>query len=193
MRKLILAFYVSLDGKSADGDNGIRDVMMSIDDPEQEEYFVSRLWEAGAFLMGRNTYEIMAGYWPTADHPSAKAMNEIPKVVFSRTLKSADEWRETRIASGDTAQEIAKLKAEPGKDLVAAGGTQFVHSLIKLGVVDEYRLWVLPAATGKGAPLFPELPQALKLRLVNSKVFASGILELSYAPADRTMPSPEQG
>ena len=183
MRKLILGFYVSLDGKSADGDNGIRDVMMSIDDPEQEEYFVNRLWDAGAFLMGRTTYEIMAGYWPTSDHPSAKAMNEIPKVVFSRTLTSADDWPETRIASGDTAAEIAKLKAEPGKDLVAAGGTSFLHSLIKLGVVDEYRLWVLPAVTGKGAALFPELAEAVKLRLVKSTAFPSGILELVYEPA----------
>ncbi|SNR79168.1 dihydrofolate reductase family protein [Actinomadura mexicana] len=185
MRKLILGFYVSLDGKSADGDNGIRDVMMSIDDPEQEKYFVSRLWEAGAFLMGRNTYESMAGYWPDSDHPSAKAMNEIPKIVFSRTLETADDWPETRIASGDTAEEIAKLKAEPGKDLVAAGGTKFMHSLIKLGVVDEYRLWVLPAVTGKGAPLFPELDQAVNLRLVKSTAFPSGVLELVYAPADK--------
>ncbi|MBD2891709.1 putative protein YyaP [Actinomadura sp. RB99] len=184
MRKLILGFYVSLDGKSADGDNGIRDVMMSIDDPEQEEYFVRRLWEAGAFLMGRNTYEIMARYWPGSDHPSARAMNEIPKVVFSRTLESADDWPETRIAGGDTAEEIAKLKAEPGKDLVAAGGTRFMHSLIKLGVVDEYRLWVLPAATGRGAPLFPELDQPVNLRLVKSTAFPSGILELVYVPAD---------
>lgn len=185
MRKLILGFYVSLDGKSADGDNGIRDVMMSIDDPEQEAYFVSRLWEAGAFLMGRNTYEIMAGYWPSADHPSAKAMNEIPKVVFSRTLKTADDWPETRIAAGDTAEEIAELKAEPGKDLVACGGTEFMHSLIRLGVVDEYRLWVLPAITGKGAPLVPELDQAMNLRLLKSTAFPSGILELIYAPTDR--------
>ncbi|MER6514263.1 dihydrofolate reductase family protein [Nonomuraea sp. NPDC001636] len=185
MRKLIVGFYVSLDGKSADGDNGIRDVMMSIDDPEQEEYFVSRLWEAGAFLMGRNTYEIMAGYWPGSDHPSARPMNEIPKVVFSRTLKSADDWPETRIAAGDTAQEIAKLKAEPGKDLVAAGGTAFLHSLIRLGVVDEYRLWVLPAVTGRGAPLFPELDQVVNLRLVRCTPFPSGVLELVYAPAGR--------
>ena len=183
MRKLILGFYVSLDGKSADADNGIRDVMMGIDDPEQEKYFVSRLWEAGAFLMGRNTYEIMAGYWPTSDHPSAEAMNAIPKVVFSRTLESADDWPETRIARGDTAEEIARLKAEPGKDLVAAGGTAFLHSLIRLGVVDEYRLWMLPAATGKGAPLFPELDQPLNLRLVQTTSFPSGVLELVYAPA----------
>ncbi|GAA4234550.1 dihydrofolate reductase family protein [Actinomadura meridiana] len=185
MRKLILGFYVSLDGKSADADNGIRDVMMSIDDPEQEKYFVGRLWEAGAFLMGRNTYEIMAGYWPGSDHPSAKAMNEVPKVVFSRTLTTADNWPETRIASGDTAEEIAKLKGEPGKDLVAAGGTEFMHSLIRLGVVDEYRLWVLPAVTGRGAPLFPELDQAVSLRLVKSTAFPSGVLELVYVPADK--------
>jgi dihydrofolate reductase len=100
MRKLILGFYVSLDGKSADADNGIRDVMMGIDDAEQEEYFVNGLWEAGAFLMGRKTWEIMAGYWPSSDHPSAKAMNEIPKVVFSRTLENADAWPETRIVGG---------------------------------------------------------------------------------------------
>jgi dihydrofolate reductase len=111
-------------------------------------------------------------------------MNEIPKVVFSRTLKTTDDWP-ARIAGGDTAEEIAKLKAEPGKDLVAAGGTEFMHSLIKLGVVDEYRLWVLPAATGKGAPLFPELAQPLNLHLLKSTAFPSGVLELRFAPADR--------
>jgi dihydrofolate reductase len=182
MRKLILGFYVSLDGKSADFDNGIRDVMMSIDDPEQEKYFVEQLWDAGAFLMGRTSYEMMAPYWPTSDHPSAKAMNEIPKIVFSKTLTSADEWPAT-IADGDTVQEIAKLKAQPGKDLVAAGGTAFNQSLIKLGVVDEYRLWLLPAITGKGAPLVPELAEAVRLRLVKSTVFPSGIIELRYVPA----------
>ncbi|WP_199564986.1 dihydrofolate reductase family protein [Spongiactinospora rosea] len=108
--------------------------MMSIDDPEQERCFVSRLWEAGAFLLGRDTDEIMAGYRPTAE-------------------------------------EIPKLKAEPGKGIVAAGGTTFMRSLIELGVVDEYRLCVLPAVAGKGAPLFPVLDQALNLRLVESTAF----------------------
>ncbi|WP_226899979.1 dihydrofolate reductase family protein [Nonomuraea phyllanthi] len=97
----------------------------------------------------------------------------------------AGDWPETRIAGGDTAEEIAKLKAEPGKDLVAAGGTAFMHSLIRLGVVDEYRLWVLPAVTGKGAPLFPELDQVVNLRLVKSTAFPSGVLELVYVPAGK--------
>ena len=184
MRKLILSFYVSLDGKSADADNGIRDIMQEMDDAEQEEYYVDQLWEAGAFVMGRTSYVAMAPYWPASDHPSATPMNAIPKVVFSRTLTSADEWPETRIARGDTAEEIATLKAEPGKDLFAIGGTDFLQSLIMLGVVDEYRLWVLPAITGKGAPLVPELDEALKLRLVKSTAFPGGILELRYAPVD---------
>jgi dihydrofolate reductase len=111
-------------------------------------------------------------------------MNAIPKVVFSRTMQSAD-WPETRIARGDTAEEIARLKAEPGGEIVAHGGTQFVRSLIRLGLVDQYRLWVLPAAAGKGAALFTDLAQPLKLRLDKSTAFPSGILELVYSPADR--------
>ena len=183
MRKLIVTYYVSLDGKSADAENGIRDVMMSIDDPEQEASYVDQLWEAGAFLMGANSYRAMEGFWPTSDHPSAKPMNAIPKVVFSRTITGADGWRETRIASGDTAEEIARLKEEPGKDLFALGGTGFLRSLIELGVVDEYRLWVLPAVAGTSGALFPPLPEPLRLRLVSSRAFADGILELRYVPA----------
>lgn len=184
MRKVILGAYTSLDGYSCDENNGMRDVMMSMDDPEQEKYFVSKLSEAGTFIMGRVTYEGMAGFWPTSSHPSAAAMNSIPKVVFSRTLRSAD-WAGTRIASGDTAEEIAKLKAEPGGDIVVSGGTQFQRSLIRLGLIDEYRLWVLPAAAGQGAALFSGLAQPLRLQLVESTAFpSSGILELVYSPAD---------
>jgi len=184
MRQVVLGFYVSIDGYSCDEDNGIRDVMDEIDDPEQEEYFVSRLWQAGTFIMGRVTYEGMAGFWPASSHPSAGPMNSIPKVVFSRTLQSADDWP-ARIARGDTAEEIARLKAEPGGDIVACGGTQFLRSLIRLGLVDQYRLWVLPAAAGHGAPLFTGLTHPLKLRLVESTAFPSGVLELVYSPADR--------
>jgi len=182
MRHVVLQFIVSLDGYSCDFDNGLRDVMMSIDDPEQEEYALRRLWQAGTHIMGRVTYEGMAGFWPTSGLPAAAAMNDIPKVVFSRTLRSAD-WPETRIASGDAAEEIAKLKAEPGGDILAQGGTQFARSLIRLGLVDQYRLWVLPAAAGQGAPLFTGLDRPLTLRLLESTAFPSGVLELVYSPA----------
>lgn len=184
MRQVVLQFYISLDGYSCDEANGMRDVMMSMDDPEQEEYFASRLRQAGTHIMGRITYQGMAGFWPTSSHPSAAPMNDIPKVVFSRTLQSAD-WPQTRIARGDTAEEIAKLKAEPGGEILAHGGTQFVRSLIRLGLVDQYRLWVLPAAAGQGEPLFTGLAHPLTLRLVKSTAFpSSGILELVYSPAD---------
>ena len=133
--------------------------------------------------MGRASYQQMAEFWPTSSHPSAAPMNDIPKVVFSRTLQSAD-WPQTRIARADMAEEIARLKAEPGGEILAHGGTEFMHSLIRLGLVDQYRLWVLPAVAGRGAPLFPELDQPLNLRLVESKAFPSGILELVYSPTD---------
>ena len=133
--------------------------------------------------MGRVNYEVMAGFWPTSSHPSAGPMNDIPKVVFSRPMQPAD-WPETRIADGDTAEEIARLKAEPGGDIVACAGTQFVRSLIRLSLVDQYRLWVLPAAAGQGAPLFTGLAHPLKLRLIKSTAFPSGVLELVYSPAD---------
>jgi len=183
MRQLVLQFIVSVDGYSCDVDNGIRGVMDDIDDPEQEESAVSRRWQAGTHIMGRVTYQDMAEFWPTSSHPAAAPMNDIPKVVFSRTLQSAD-WPRTRIARGDTAEEIARLKAEPGGEILAHGGTKFVHSLIRLSLVDQYRLWVLPAAAGQGAPLFTGLAHPLKLRLVNNTAFPSGILELVYSPAD---------
>jgi dihydrofolate reductase len=185
MRQVVLQFIVSLDGYSCDVDNGLRDVLQEIDDPEEEKYALSRLWQAGTHIMGRVTYQGMASFWPTSSLPAAAPMNDIPKVVFSRTLQSAD-WPQTRIARGDTAEEIARLKAEPGGEILAHGGTQFVRSLIRLGLVDQYRLWVLPAAAGQGAPLFTGLADPLRLRLVKSTAFpSSGVLELVYSPASR--------
>jgi len=103
-------------------------------------------------------------------------------VVFSRTLRSAG-WPESRIASGDTAEEIARLKAEPGGEIVAHGGVGFARSLIRLGLVDEYRLLVLPAAVGQGQPLFTGLDHPQTLRPLGSRAFSSGLLELVYSPS----------
>jgi dihydrofolate reductase len=106
------------------------------DDDEYEDYYLSTLRRAGCHIMGRVTYQSMAETWPVSTEPVAAIMNNIGKVVFSRTLKSAD-WPESRIASGDTAEEIARLKAEPGGEIVAHGGARFVQSLARLGLVDE--------------------------------------------------------
>jgi dihydrofolate reductase len=182
MRNVVLQFWLSLDGYSCDEDTELWSVMEDIEDPEQQEYFVGRLRQAGTHIMGRVTYEEMAKVWPTDDDPLAAPMNEIPKVVFSASLQSAN-WPETRIARGDTAEEIARLKQEPGGEILAHGGTQFNRSLIRLGLVDEYRLWVLPAAVGQGAPLFTGLDRPVTLNLIKSTAFPSGILELCYTPA----------
>jgi dihydrofolate reductase len=183
MRKVVLSFWISLDGYSVDEDTGLWQVLEGTDDQQHEEHFVGWLRQAGTHIMGRVTYQEMAKAWPTSSEAVAAPMNEIPKVVFSGTLESAD-WPQTRIASGDTAEEIAKLKAEPGGDIIAHGGTTFVRSLIRLGLIDEYRLTTLPAAAGKGAALFAGLDSPRMLCLLSSTAFPSGIVELRYAPAD---------
>jgi dihydrofolate reductase len=182
MRNLVLQFWLSLDGFSCEEDTELFRVMQQIDDAEAEAYVVARLRQAGTHIMGRDTFEGMARTWPTSADPIAAPMNDIPKVVFSSSLPSAD-WPTTRIARGDTAEEITRLKHEPGGEILAHGGTRFARSLIKLGVVDEYRLLILPVAVGQGAALFAGLTGPLTLRLVKSTAFPSGILELVYEPA----------
>lgn len=182
MRKLVLSSFTSLDGYSCDPGTEVFEFFMQLEqaeDSEQEEYGLARLRQVGTHIMGRVTYLEMARYWPSSTHVNAASMNDIPKVVFSRTLREAS-WPQTTIAAGDTAAEIARLKAEPGGPILAHGGTSFARSLIQLGLVDEYRFMVVPACAGKGTPLFTDFT---KLRLVSTKAFSSGLLELVYAPA----------
>jgi dihydrofolate reductase len=150
-----------------------------LNDDELEEYFVATLRRAETHIMGRVTYQGMAAYWPTSPELVAPVMNDIPKVVFSKTLSSAD-WPESRIVRGETAEEIARLKAEPGGEIVAHGGVRFVQSLARLGMADEYRLYVYPVATGSGSSLFAGIEGPQTLRLVLTTAFSSGAVELVY-------------
>src|ERR1700722_3053049 len=118
MRQVVLQFWLSLDGYSCDPGTELRQFMESMPEDEGDEYVVSRLRQAGTHIMGRVTYEDMAKFWPTSSNPVAAPMNDIPKVVFSRTLQSAD-WPESRIATGDTAEEKEGLKDEPGGAILA--------------------------------------------------------------------------
>jgi dihydrofolate reductase len=191
MRQVVMQFWITLDGYSCDPFSQLPAVMEDVDDPEHDEYFLERFGRAGTHIMGRKTYEEMARFWPEAhDHPVAPMLNNTPKVVFSKTLQSA-QWPESRIASGDTAAEIAKLKAEPGGEILAHGGIAFQQSLARLDLVDEYRLWVAPAAVGKGALLFTGLDRPLTLRPISSRVFRCGLVELVYTRASRPEPSGE--
>jgi dihydrofolate reductase len=151
------------------------------DDDEFEEHFLTRLRRAGTHIMGRVTYEAMAQTWPNSSDAVAPIMNNTPKVVFSRTLQTAD-WPEARIARGDTAEEIARLKAEPGGVILAHGGARFLQSLAGLDVVDEYWLYVYPVAVGSGTPLFADSGHARGLHLTSSRAFQCGVLALEYRP-----------
>jgi dihydrofolate reductase len=184
MRKLVLSMGVSLDGLVArSGRYGAGGWGLPPEDPALKERKLAWLRnDIGLHLMGRNTYEEMAGFWPTSDDPYAAPMNEIPKVVFSSTLERAD-WPDSRIARGELAEEIAQLKREPGKDMLAWGGATFAQSLSRLGLVDEYRLILQPVVLGDGLPLFKGLTAPLRLELVEAQTYPTGATLHIYRPA----------
>jgi dihydrofolate reductase len=127
--------------------------------------------------MGRVTYEAMAGYWPTSTHAYAAPMNDIPKIVFSNTLERGD-WGDTKIVRGELAEQVTRLKREPGRDLLVHGGAALVQSLARHDLIDEYRLITHPLAVGGGLPMFKDLPAPLRLELVDSRTFASANLRV---------------
>jgi dihydrofolate reductase len=174
MRKLALQMGVSLDGMVArPGRFGAGGWGVPPEDPALRARKIAWIGDADLHLMGRATYEEMAGFWPTSDDEYAAPMNDIPKVVFSKTLTRAD-WPQSTIARGDLAEEINALKRQPGKDMIAWGGAAFAQSLSRLGLVDEYRLVVQPVVLGDGLPLFAGLTGPFALDLVEAKAYADG-------------------
>jgi dihydrofolate reductase len=180
MRELLLQMGVSIDGYVATLD-GAHDWGYAGEDPATKKWKLASVWGAGAHLMGRQTYEDMAAVWPESSSDYAAPMNEIPKVVFSKTLERA-EWPETQIAAGELADEIARLKAEEGGYLLAHGGAKFAQALSREGLVDEYRLVIHPAALGDGLALFKDLPSRLALELVEAQTYSTGAAIHVYRP-----------
>jgi dihydrofolate reductase len=174
MRKVLLQMGLSVDGIVAGGPQDTTEAGEPPEDEAVRRWKVQSLDEVGTHIMGRVTYEQMAGYWPyNGPAEYADAMNNTPKVVFSKTLTKAD-WKESRIARGDLGEEIARLRSEPGKDIMAHGGASFVQALSRLGLIDEYRLVIRPVALGSGMPLFKDLLVPLRLRFVDSRAFTDG-------------------
>jgi dihydrofolate reductase len=179
MRRVVLQMSVSVDGFVAGPQGGLGGSL-----PEDEDltgWKLDQLHQTGLHIMGRVTYEQMAAHWPTATDQYAAPMNELPKVVFSKTLERAD-WNNSTVARGDTAEEIAQLKREPGKDIMAHGGAAFIQALSNLGLIDEYRMVIEPMALGNGLPMFKDLPAALRLNLVEAKTFSTGTAAHVYQP-----------
>ncbi|HSO92073.1 MAG TPA: dihydrofolate reductase family protein [Arthrobacter sp.] len=184
MRKVILMMQLSLDG-FIEGPE--QDLSWHRVDDELHRHFNEELRTMGAFLDGRVTYEMMAEFWPTADQdPSNPApmaefagiWRDMPKFVYSRTLASAG-WN-TEVVRDVVAEDIARLKDQPGGDL-ALGGANLSASFRRLGLIDEYRIYVHPVLIGRGTPLFHEEDATTPLRLLESRTFGNGVVLLRYA------------
>lgn len=183
MRKLYSFQMMTLDG-FYEGPNQEFDFWT--DDGEFSEFSVGQLSDAGVLVFGRMTYEGMAGYWPTeaareGDPVVAELMNTIPKIVVSTTLESAD-WSNTSLVGANVADELSKLKRQPGKDLAIMGSPNLTVSLIGMGLVDELRVMVNPVVLGDGRSLFRSTDHRLPLKLLQTRTFSSGNVLLTYHP-----------
>ncbi len=176
MRKLILGMSVSLDGFVArpDGDNSW--VFPDFNE-EYGAYNLEMLSKVGVHVMGGNLGRAMASYFPHSTEDFAQPMNEIPKVIFSKSIDQLD-WQNTRIEHGDVATAIKAMKQEPGEMILAHGGAKFAQSLTALGLVDEYWLGVHPVVLGEGMPIFPKLDAPLRLNLIESRRMGSLVINI---------------
>ena len=187
MRKIVLMLSVSLDG-FFEGPN--HELDWQLVDDELHGHFNEVLGAMGAFLNGRVTYELMAGFWPTADADPAstepmiefaRIWRDMPKIVYSTTLDHA-EWN-TIVVRDVVPEEVMKLKAQPGADL-ALGGADLAAAFLRHDLIDEYRLYVHPIIIGRGKPLFPPSDARINLRLVETRTFGNGVVLLRYQRPD---------
>lgn len=141
----------------------------------------------GGLLLGRKTYEIFAGYWPTATDEAdiARQLNSLPKFVASTTLEEPLSWSSSKLIKGDVGKGVAELKEQPGKDLLVFGSGDLVQTLMEHDLVDEYRLQINPIVLGSGKRLFREGSTKTGLRLADSKTSSTGVLLLTYRPEDK--------
>ena len=183
MRKLIATvFNYSLDGLLADEGTEFWKFCFDLpenrepDDPAQLDFLQS----AYAHIMGRTAYEAIAGSMTTSiDHPIAPILNAGRKVVFSRTLRTA-EWANTTIAAGDTLEEVDKLRQGGDGYILVWGGVTLWRSLMQLDLIDELRVSLFSYVAGEGTRLFDGIPKSYRLELVSSTASGDGILELKY-------------
>jgi dihydrofolate reductase len=188
MRKLKVSTLVTLDGVIQDPggfgeteQGGWANPYFS-DDAREDAY--EQLMAADYFLCGRVTYELMSKTWGRIKGgPYLDRMNSIPKLVASRTLQEPLDWNATLI-KGDVPREIARLKQELGKDIEMYGSATLMQTLMKHNVIDEYRICVHPFVIGNGKRLFTEGGESAKLRLVGTKTQSSGVVVLTYVPAN---------
>ncbi len=189
MRKVILSTHITLDGYMA-GPNGELDWHQQNWNNEVGEFAFQQLSTVDTILVGRVMYQSMANFWPSAfkksgsqrkDVAFANMMNTYTKIVFSRKLSTVT-WNNSRLVKDHIADEITKLKQQPGKDMIIWGGFGIVQTFIQLGLIDEYRLSVAPVLIGDGLPLFQDTRSRLHLKLLSTRLFSNGVVLLCYRP-----------
>ena len=184
MRKVIVSEFVSLDGVFEAPDQW----HFPYFNDEMGQEIGAAMGQADAMLMGRVLYEEWSAFWPQQDseeNPIAARMNGIQKYVVSTTLEGPLGWNNSTLIGGNVAEEISRLKQQPGKDISISGSGSLVRSLLKDGLIDELRLMVHPVVVGSGKRLFEEGGEEIALVLVDSKTFSTGVVYLTYAPAGK--------
>ncbi len=183
MRKIVAALNMTIDG--------ICDHTAGIPDEEIHQHYTELLGQGDAILYGRTTYQLME-FWRTfLENPSeeksmndfAMAIDKIPKIVFSRTIKNV-EWESATIAKRDLKDEVLELKHQLGKDIFV-GSRSLIIQLIKLGLIDEFQLCIHPMVEGKGLPLFENINDRTVFKLAKNKTFKNGAIILYYQPKNQ--------
>lgn len=186
MRKLLVFNSVTLDGYFTDKNGDMSWAHQQ--DPEWNEFVAGNAQSGGELLFGRVTYEMMASFWPTPVAANlfptvAEQMNNLPKVVFSRTLNHAT-WQNTRLWKGNLAEEVRNLKEEAGDHMVIMGSGSIISQLALENLIDEYQVVVNPIVLGAGRTMFDGLKERLKLKLTSSRTFGNGNVLLHYVPKE---------
>lgn len=181
MRKLIMWNFITLDGYFEGKNNWDLSFHESIWGPELEKISIEQLKSADFLVFGRVTYEGMAAYWKTAEGEGEVTglMNNIPKLVFSRTLNSVD-WNNTSLIKGDASAEISKLKAEGNKNIFVFGSANLSETFMNDNLFDEYRIGIAPMILGSGRALFRNGISSAKLALVSTQQLSTGGVILKY-------------
>ena len=186
MRSIIVSEFVTLDGVMEDPGGAEKfergGWAFKFDrGPEGDKFKLDEVMASDALLLGRVTYQGFAAAWPSRTGEFADKMNNMPKYIVSTTLKEAD-WNNSTLIKSNVSEEVSRLKAMPGGDILVAGSGQLVDTLIQHDLVDEFRLMVFPVLLGCGKRLFYDRNKSLALQLVESKPVGSGVLILIYHP-----------
>ncbi len=181
MRRIVAGLAITLDGvvEAPSQRNWF------LYDDEMGEKIAAGIAKSDAILLGRRTYLEFAELWPKqgSDVPMADYMNDTPKYIASTALEEPLEWKNSTLIKGDLAEELAKLKQQPGKNIQIPGSPRLVRSLLRDGMLDELSLMVHPIVLGSGMRLFDEMTQQVRLKLVDSTTLSTGVVSVTYEPA----------